>query len=172
MADKWPTAGLLPVHCMSNVKGRASGVFLPQMERRQPRGGMGTTSSPRCGAWPHACSLLLCWEEPAGGREAGLPDPGQTESVRVSREALHRLQGTLNLADLHNSLSVPALREDRFSVSTWSESAMSMCHENNVLAVTPTIHSTSQAPCSAVSPTNAESPHEVLYQAQPGNPLL
>lgn len=95
-----------------------------------------------------ACSCAGRSQREAERQGSPIPD---RQSVRVSREALHGLQGTLNLADLHNSLSVPALREDRFSVSSWSESAMSMCHENNVLAVTPTIHSTSHTLCLSTS---------------------
>lgn len=84
---KWPIAGSLLVYYISNVKGRESDVFLPQMEWLHPRGGIGTTSRPRCGAWPHARTLLLCWEEPDGSQEAGLLIPGETVCPCVQRSS-------------------------------------------------------------------------------------
>ena len=140
----WPTAGSLLVHCISNVKGRASAVFLPQTEQLQARGGMETASSPRCGAWPCACTLFLHWEELAGSRGAGLPLAGQTVCLCVQRSsawvARHLQSGRLTQQPVCASTA-------RFIMSTWSESVMSMGHKYDVLAITIKIHSTSPMLC-------------------------
>lgn len=114
------------MYYISNAKGRAHDVFLPQMERFYPRGGIGTKplAAPDVEPDPvHApCSCAERSQMEAKSQGSSFLE---RQFVHVSREALHRLQGTRNLADLHSDLSVPALRGGRFSVPTWSESVMS-----------------------------------------------
>lgn len=122
----WISASALHKQCHGEGKWCVSA----QKVQWQTRGGKGMTSSPRCGAWPHICAWLPCWDEPGRRKRQG-------SLSWVDRMCPEELCTGCKALSVWETSTTPCLCHyvrRQINMSTWSNSVLFTDHKNKVLA--------------------------------------